>query len=122
MSSVLKKNQQKKIRSRTVEIRKAISALDYVASGTLHTRRKRCGRPNCRCAKDPKALHGPYYEWNRWIDGKLVHRIISAEQAKIVERALENLREVKRLLTQWERQTVEEVLKDRAPEMPTISR
>jgi hypothetical protein len=122
MSRTLKKKQQKRIRSRTVEIRKAISALDYVASGTLHTRRKRCGRPNCRCAKDPKALHGPYYEWNRWIDGKLVHRIISAEQAEIVERALDNLKEVKRLLTLWEHQTAEEILEDRAPEMSQISR
>ena len=116
MSSTLKKKKQKNIRSRTVDIRKAISALDYVASGTLHTRMKRCGRPNCRCAKDPKAAHGPYYEWNRWIDGKLVHRIISAEQAEIVGRALDNLKEVKRLLSLWEDQTAEEILGDKAPQ------
>lgn len=116
MSSNLKKNRIKKLRSKTVEIRKAIGALDYVASGTLHTRMKSCGRPNCRCAKDPNSLHGPYYEWNRWIDGKLVHRIISPEQAQIVTRALENLKEVKRLLSLWEHETALEILGDKAPQ------
>jgi hypothetical protein len=116
MSSILKKNRIKNLRSKTVEIRRAISALDYVASGTLHTRMKACGRPNCRCAKDPKSLHGPYYEWNRWIDGKLVHRIISAEQAEMVARALENLKEVKRLLSLWEHETALEILGDKAPQ------
>jgi hypothetical protein len=115
MSSILTKNRIKNLRSKTVEIRRAISALDYVASGTLHTRMKSCGRPNCRCAKDPKALHGPYYEWNRWIDGKLVHRIISREQAEIVTRALENMKEVKRLLSLWEDETALEILGDKAP-------
>ena len=118
----MKKKQIRKIRSRTGDIRKALNALDYVASGTLHTRMKRCGRPNCRCAKDPKALHGPYYEWNRWIDGKLVHRIISAEQAAIVARALENLKEAKHLLSLWELQTAEEILDNRAPESPLTNR
>jgi len=116
MSSNLKTKQIRNLRSRTVEIRKAISALDYVASGTLHTRMKSCGRPNCRCANDPKSLHGPYYEWNRWIDGKLVHRIISAEQAEIVARALDNLKEVKRLLSLWEDETALEILGDNAPQ------
>lgn len=117
MSSTLKKKSIKKIRSKTVEIKRALGALDYVASGTLHTRMKSCGRPNCRCAKDPKAKHGPYYEWNRWIDGKLVHRIISAEQAEIVTRALDNLKEVKRLLSLWEHETALEILGDKAPKM-----
>ena len=71
---------------------------------------KSCGRPNCRCATDPDALHGPYYEWNRWIDGRLVHRIVSEEQAELVDRAIANQREVKRLLSLWERETADEIL------------
>jgi len=110
MSRTLKQKQRKKIRSRTSEIRKAITSMDLLSSGTLHTRMKSCGRPNCRCANDPDALHGPYYEWNRWIDGRLAHRIVSEEQAELVERAIENQREAKRLLSLWERETAEEIL------------
>jgi hypothetical protein len=111
----MKAKQKKLIRSRTIEIRQAISAMDHVASGTLQTRTKVCGRPNCRCATDPKHRHGPYYEWNRRIDGRLIHRILSEQQAELVARAIANLREVKRLLFLWEHETAEEILGDKAP-------
>ena len=48
------------------------------------------------------------------LDRRLVHRIISAEQAEIVSRALENLKEVKRLLSLWEDETALEILGDKA--------
>ena len=34
--------------------------------GSLHLERKRCGRPNCRCARGQ--LHGPYW-YRRWREG-----------------------------------------------------
>ena len=112
----MKKLQKKRIRNRTAEIRKAIGAMDYLSSGTLLTRTKVCGRPNCRCATDPDARHGPYYEWNRRIDGHLVHRQLTREQAEIVERAISNRREVQHLLSAWEDETAEEILENRAPQ------
>lgn len=84
--------------------------MDHLASGTLLTRTKVCGRPNCRCAVDSDARHGPYYEWNRRIDGRLVHRIVSEEQSELIARAIANHREVKRLLSLWEQETEEEIL------------
>ena len=56
--------------------------MDYVASGTLHSRTKVCGRSNCRCADDPSARHGPYHEWSRRTGGRLVHHVITAQQAE----------------------------------------
>ena len=106
----MKKSKRKSIRSRTVEIRRSISSINLLSSGTLHVRTKVCGRSNCRCATDPDARHGPYYEWNRRIDGRLVHRIISEEQSKLVAQAIANFREVKRLLSLWERETANEIL------------
>lgn len=84
--------------------------MDLLASGTLHIRTKVCGRANCRCATDPGSRHGPYYEWNRRIDGRLVHKIVSEKQADLVKRAIENQREVKRLLFLWEQETADEIL------------
>lgn len=98
------------MRQRTKELRRAISAMDYVASGTLHTRTKVCGRKNCRCADDPEARHGPYYEWSRRLDGRLVHSVITEQQAELVARAIDNYREVQRLLALWHRETEDELL------------
>lgn len=98
------------MRQRSRELRRAISGMDYLASGTLHTRTKVCGRPNCRCAVDPEARHGPYYEWSRRQEGRLIHSVISEQQAALLGRAIENYREVQRLLALWERETAAELL------------
>jgi hypothetical protein len=100
--------------SRRVEkIKAKISQMDLVCSGTLMERRKKCGKPNCRCSSDPDALHGPYCEWNRWEKGHLVHRTVSSDQAEQLARAIANQREIKALLKEWERETEASVLGDR---------
>ena len=95
---------------RTTAIRRALSAMDLVAPGSLITRTKVCGRPNCRCAIDPAARHGPYYEWSRRAGGRLLHHILTEEQAEAVAVAIGNRREIDRLLSQWEVVTLEEIL------------
>jgi hypothetical protein len=104
------KPNRRRLRQRTRELRRAISALDFVASGTLHVRTKVCGRPNCHCATDPEARHGPYYEWSWRQDGRLVHRVIPESLASQVQQALDNHRWIQALLTQWEQETVKELL------------
>lgn len=101
---------QRRVRQRTKELRGAIDGMDYLASGTLHTRTKVCGRTNCRCADDPAARHGPYHEWTRRQQGRLVHSILTTEQAQLIARAIANYREVKTLLALWERETAAEIL------------
>ena len=105
-----KKPSRSRLRQRTKELRRAINGMDYVASGTLHTRTKVCGRSNCRCAADPDARHGPYCEWSRRQDGRLVHSVITKQQAALLARAIDNYREVQRLLAIWERETAAELL------------
>ena len=59
--SVAQRIQQ--IRDEIGRIRSAFAEVEYISSGTLHTRMKVCGKSGCRCAQDPQARHGPYYEW-----------------------------------------------------------
>ncbi len=87
------------------QIKARIEGMDLVCSGTLMERKKKCGKPNCRCSRDPDALHGPYHEWNRWEDGHLVHRIVSGDQAEKLAQAIANQREIKAMLKEWERET-----------------
>lgn len=53
----------------------------FALPGTLIERRIRCGKRNCRCAADPPALHGPYYQWTRKHDGKTVTLNLTPDQA-----------------------------------------
>ena len=91
---------------RIVRIQDRIRAVDYICSGSLVLRTKLCGKPSCRCANDPAARHGPYHEWGFMEDGRLTHRMVSAEQARFLKRAIANYRRVLRSLRDWEGQTV----------------
>jgi hypothetical protein len=104
------KRSPRRLRQQTADLRRRISALDYVSSGTLHSRTRPCGKTNCRCAEDSDAWHGPYHDWTRRKDGRLVHSAVSPEQARLVQRAIANRREIDRLLARWEDETVNQIL------------
>jgi len=80
------------------QIREAIAAMDGLCAGTLLKRWKLCGRPNCRCADDPAARHGPYYEWSRRQDGRLRHSLLSAQDARRVAQGIKNYRTILALM------------------------
>ena len=95
----------KQARKRIEGIRQTLGAIDHLCSGTLLKRTKLCGKPGCRCATDPSARHGPYYEWGHMRQGKLVHRSVTAEQAVLLEQAIANYRKARKLLQAWEDET-----------------
>ena len=99
------KKHASKLNRRTESIRRQIAALHLVAQGTISKRTKVCGRPNCRCAQDPEARHGPYYEWTRRENGRYAHTVISAEQAEKLGVAIDNNRRVLALLRRWSTET-----------------
>lgn len=101
---------QRRIRA----IAKELAASDLICSGTLTVRTKTCGKPNCRCASDPAARHGPYYEWTWREGGRLAHKTISAEQAELLRGGIRNYQEVKKLLGLWERESAAIILERRS--------
>jgi len=105
-----KKPSTKGIRARSQGLRKRIGRMDFVASGTIHVRTKVCGKKNCKCATDPEERHGPYHEWTRRKDGKLLHKVLTTEQAHFLKRAISNHREIQDILAQWEDETASEIL------------
>jgi len=94
-----------KLNHQIESIRRQIAAMGLVAQGTVTKRTKVCGRPNCRCAQDSEARHGPYYEWTRREKGRYVHTVISAEQAEGLAAAIDNNRRVLALLARWSAET-----------------
>jgi hypothetical protein len=62
--------------------------------GGLYAERKRCNRPNCRCAGGGDALHGPYL-FRRWVEhGRRRRQYVKAAD---VERVRTGLAEWRRL-------------------------
>lgn len=98
-------------------IRASVSGFDLLCSGTLTTRMMKCGKPNCRCASDPDARHGPYYQWTHMVGGKPTQRYVSEQQAQILSRAIDNYRKVKKLLREWEANT-ERLIDAQIPRRP----
>jgi hypothetical protein len=105
MSKITPPRRAERARERIAQIRQELSAIELLCSGTLLKRMKTCGSPSCRCAHDPSARHGPYYEWGHMHAGKLVHRVVSAQQAEVLRQAIANYRRLKKLLRGWETET-----------------
>lgn len=57
--------------------------------GTLSERFTKCGKSGCLCATEGEARHGPYYSLTRGVDGTTRSRWLSAEQAGIAQRQIE---------------------------------
>ena len=103
--SIPSKRALQRARERIDSIRTSLAGFELICSGTLSQRMMTCGKPNCRCATDPAARHGPYYQWIRMRAGKPAHRYVSEQQAQILRQAIDNYREVKTLLRDWEENT-----------------
>ena len=93
-------------RERIEAIQAEITSCEFVSSGSLTRRMTRCGKPNCRCAKDPDARHGPYFEWGRMEGRRQVSTYVSEGEAVRLRQAMRNHRRIKRLLRRWERESV----------------
>ncbi|MFV2074412.1 MAG: DUF6788 family protein [Thermoanaerobaculales bacterium] len=93
-------------RERIAAIRAEITACDFVSSGSLTRRMTRCGKAGCRCARDAKWRHGPYFEWGRMEGGRQVSTYVSEAEAAQLREAMQHYRRIKRLLRRWERESI----------------
>jgi len=108
--AITPKPSRARVRARSKAIRKELNGLGFVVSGTLHHRTKKCGKPTCKCATDPAARHGPYYEWGRMRGKKLVQNTVTPAQAKLLQRGIENHHRAQTLLAEWEQLSEAEIL------------
>src|ERR1700693_4104647 len=53
--------------------------------GSLSERTIKCSKPNCACAQDPKARHGPYFSLTQAVEGKTQSRYLTTEQAAMAQ-------------------------------------
>jgi hypothetical protein len=73
-----------------------IVAAGPILSGNISTAYAKCGKPSCRCHQSPKYLHGPYYRWIGYINGKQTTRTISEDVARECQKRIDNYRELQK--------------------------
>jgi len=73
-----------------------------ILPGSISTARSRCGKVRCACKLRPPRLHGTYYRWTGFIEGRRTTKTISKEMAQECLRGIRNYRrlqaEIEKLL------------------------
>lgn len=80
----------------------ALADIDGLLPGSVALRHMRCGRHRCACKADPPALHGPYIQWSRTVNGKTVSRFLTTEQLARCQPWFDNTRRLKDLVAKLE--------------------
>jgi hypothetical protein len=86
-------------------VKHTISIDGPILPGSISTAESRCGKQPCVCKKRRRPeLHGVYYRWTGFIDGKRTTKTLSREAALECQRRIRNFRklqkEIQRLLSE----------------------
>jgi hypothetical protein len=83
--------------------------IGFVLPGSIVKRFMRCGREGCSCQTDPKAVHGPYYDWSRKVNGKTVSTRLTEKEATLLIKWIDDKNRLYGLVTKMERIGLEAV-------------
>jgi len=72
------------------EIKSEIEDIGFIVQGSVTERWKKCGKPACRCHKDPDEWHGPYYQWSWKTSGLTSSVSLPQEKAELFLQWLKN--------------------------------
>jgi hypothetical protein len=78
---------------RVRQLASALADAQPMRRGSLSERTIKCSKPECACAQDPQARHGPYYSFTHAVGGKTRSRFLTAEQADVVRQQINAGRE-----------------------------
>jgi hypothetical protein len=68
-----------------------------ILHGSISTAKSQCGKERCACKKrGAPQLHGTYYRWTGFIEGKRTTKTVSKEVALECKRRINNYRKLQR--------------------------
>ena len=76
--------------------------------GSLSTARSTCGKPNCACKAKPPKLHGPYYRWTGFLEGKRTTKTLTPQQARECRKRIARYRALEKQIRQLVRQALQQ--------------
>ncbi len=80
-----------------------LSEIGFIWPGNIQRRYLTCGKPYCACKKDPEARHGPYAYWTSKEAKKTVSRLLSPQEADLMEEWIENRRKLEKIIFQMKK-------------------
>lgn len=83
-----------RLEQRRDEIRAELTRIGDLRPGSLVGRYRKCGKPNCHCAREHDKGHGPSWSLTHQVRGKTVTRIIPSSA---VDQTQEQIAEYQRL-------------------------
>jgi hypothetical protein len=90
------------LEQRKKDLYQELASLGEFRRGTISVNYRRCGKPNCACAKPGHPGHGPQYLWNATIDGKSrAQNVALGPELEKMGQEVDNYRRFQRWLEQW---------------------
>ena len=105
------------LEERREELVRKLSSLGEFRRGTVLARYRKCGKDNCRCAREGAEAHPPQYQWTATVGGKTVGK--SLHLGPEVEKYMEETKRYKEFIRICDELfTVNEQLCDARPVQP----
>jgi len=95
------------------KLRDQLAQTGYIFTGSITTLYRKCGKPYCYCAKDEKAVHGPYNVWTRKVKGKTVTRNLTNKQVELCRECIHNLRQLEGIIEKMKELTAKYIEKQK---------
>ncbi len=90
------------LEQRKKDLYQQLASFGEFRRGTLSVNYRRCGKPNCACARAGHPGHGPQYLWNATIEGKSrAKNVALGPELEKIGQEVENYRRFQRWLEQW---------------------
>jgi hypothetical protein len=87
--------------------------------GSVSTAQSTCGKPHCTCHATPPKLHGLYYRWTGFIQGKRTTKTLSPQEARECQKRIHRYRALQNKMTQLLRQALQHApWNERPPTQP----
>lgn len=86
-----------KLRQRRDQLRAELAEVGELRPGSLVERYRRCGKPNCHCAREGEVGHGPSFSLTHAVGGKTVTRIIPHDAVETTRRQIQEYRRFRTL-------------------------
>ena len=78
-----------KLKQRRDQLRAELAQVGDMRPGSLVERYRRCGKPNCHCAGEREAGHGPSFSLTHAVEGKTVTKVIPAHAVETTRRQIQ---------------------------------
>lgn len=80
----------------------ALAEVGFISRGSVVASYTTCGKAGCRCAGDPDARHGPYWQWTCAVRGRTVGKRLTASEAALYRQWIANQRALDHIVSRMQ--------------------